>query len=242
MREIVVILFLIWVNGAVFGQATFNDLQCKLYQSYVDDEMDQWPGLIEQLEILGDSSAQAQKEILLARYGLIGFYLGNERRQEARDELKLAFDQLERLKVQFPGEAAFYCLDACLHAYQIALSMVQAPIYYARHQAAIRKAEELNKQEPLLSFEKANMLFYKPRLLGGNKQEAILLYQDALERMGQQRYSGCSWFYMMVELFLLKAYFETDNGTAFDNLLAHLRDNHGELTWLNKFLDSWVVE
>jgi len=242
VRKMLIVLFLTCLNSAVYSQTAFGDFQCELYQTYIDDQMDKWPGLIGQLEALDDSSAQAQKEILLARYGLIGFYLGNERKQEARDELSLAFDQLERVKARFPDDAAFYSMDACLHAYQIALSMVQAPIYYARHQAAIRKAEELNKSEPLLSFAKANMLFYKPRLLGGNKEEAILLYQETLELAGKQRYSECSWFKMMVELFLLKAYYETDNEKAFESLLADLRESHGELSWVNKFLNSRVVE
>jgi len=242
MRWIMIILFLIATNAGIFAQSKLVNLQCELYRMYIDDRMDQWPRLIEQLEALGDSSVSAQKEILLARYGLIGYYLGNERKDEARDELALAFEQVERAKVKYPQEAAFYCIDACLHAYQIALSMVQAPVYYARHQAALRKAEELDESEPLLSLEQANMLFYKPRLLGGNKKEAIQLYQKTLELMGQQKCPDCCWFKMMVELFLLKAYYETDDEKAFDTLLASLHKNHGELSWINKFLDSQVID
>ncbi|WP_163709935.1 hypothetical protein [Mangrovibacterium lignilyticum] len=242
MRLLLIILLNFCFLFEVLGQPNQADLECRLYQTYVNDEMQRWPAIIQEMESMKDSSVVWQKEILLARYGVAGFYLGNRLEDEARDELEKAFVQLEKLRTKYPDVAAFYCLDACFHSYQIALSMVQAPILYPKHQSAIRKAQKLSEDEPLLWFEKANMLFYKPRLLGRDKEKAIEYYQKSLELLHRQEVGDCDWFEMMVQLFLLKAYFENEDEVQFHSLLAKLRVEHGELSWIRKFLDSRVVD
>jgi hypothetical protein len=51
----------------------------------------------------------------------------------------------------------------------------------------MRKAERLSETEPLLAFEQANMYFYKPRFLGGNKRKAIEKYQLSLSQLSSEK-------------------------------------------------------
>lgn len=242
MRTAFLVGLLVLFVMSGFSQIEADSIRCELYRSYVDDRMEQWPDLIRKMKELPDSSAAWQKEILLARYGLSGYYLGNKRKEDARNEIDRALNEIEQAQERFPAEASFFCLEASFHSLQIALSVVKAPFYYPRHQAAINRAQNLAETEPLLLFEQANLLFHMPRMFGGSKKGAVKLYQQSRTLLDGECKDRCCWFPLMVDLFLLKAYRELDDEESFQELLDAIRIEHGELHWLSRFLESSVVD
>jgi len=242
MKRTFLVIGFILVVISVFSQTLADSIRCALYESYVDDRMEDWPALIGQMKELPDSTALWQQEIFLAHYGLAGYYLGNDRKEEAKDEIDRALHEIEQAQARFPKVSSFYCLEASFHSLQIALSLVKAPFFYARHEAAMKRAQEFASSEPLLLFEQANMLFHMPRLFGGNKREAVQLYLHSKRLLKNKYLHSCDWFPLMIDVFLLKAYKEIGDEENFHKTDEAIRSEHGELKWLSRFLASSFVE
>lgn len=241
MKLLFAFLLSLLLAGHVLAAGEKNELRCALYTAYLNDDMPQWTALIHRMELLPDSSAAWEQEILLAHYGLAGYYLGNKLKKEAKAEVEIALAKLEKIQERYPDEASFFCMDACFSSLQMGISRIQAPVLYTGHQANLKRAEEINPEDVLLSFERANMLFHLPGLLGGDKDEAIVLYKETLARIERQPEFKCDWFHLMVQLFLLKAFRVTKEEPNYQELLQQIEQEHGKLDWLQRFLDSDVT-
>ncbi|PTN07385.1 hypothetical protein [Mangrovibacterium marinum] len=227
---------LLLVAASGWAQVTADSIRCRLYHSYVNDRMEQWPALIRTMKSRPDTSASWQQEIALARYGLAGYYVGNNRAADAELEITKALAELELAQTIYPNEAGFWGLEAGFRALQIRMFPMKTPFFYAAHQAAMNKAQEREADDPFFRFEQGMMLLHKPRLLGGDKRKALELFEQSRAMLKAQPFSTCCWFGLMVDLFRLKAYDRLNDEEAYQALYDAITREHGSLTWLPRFL------
>ena len=240
-REKVFIGLFLLLNGFTAHAQLLNDFRCALKESYINGNMDDWPQRIQKLEAQSDGSFEWQFEILKARYGLIGYYLGKGERNLARELLDKSQNYLDTLMILHPNSANLYGVQTGFYGFHIALSILRAPAMLPKMKRSLRKAFELNAIEPHAWLEKGNLAYNKPAAFGGDKKEAIKSYQKTLALLQQERNSSCDWMIIMLQVFLVKAYYQTNQVEAYQIAKLQLEKEYGKMNWIGEFLNATIV-
>lgn len=187
-----VLLILFCVEISVFGQ-TKNDLNCRFNQLYLAGDMQTWAILVDSLQ---KSSLNSNDDdiLLSAEYGLIGFYMGQNRKKEAAVVLDRFDKHLDETLKSQPQNANYHAFKAAAYGFKIGLSPWKAPFISFHHQYRVDKALEFRKDEFLPIIEQANSYYFRPSLFGGNKQKALVEYKKANLILQQQKV--CNWSYL----------------------------------------------
>ncbi|MGQ7868159.1 hypothetical protein [Sunxiuqinia sp. sy24] len=230
---------LLSLNLLVSGQ-NLEAYQCRFFNSYLAGDMSNWMSWIEEIEHSHPDEQEWGILALQARYGLIGYYFGTDQKEKIKAVLREGESQLEDWREQAPGDARLLSLQASFDAFKIGLAMYKAPFLGPKAVGAIQKALKLNSKEPMAWLEEGNALYNRPALFGGDKKLALVSYQRALELFDQSD-QQCNYLKVLVEVFIMKGYYETDQQSLYQNTRQHLQQQYGELPWLDDFLPSKVV-
>ena len=82
----------------VLATSVFASNKEKIYQAYISDRMEQWKTGIDRLEEHKTKNADYLIELVNYQYGYIGYSLGANNKDEAKNYLNLAENNLEILE------------------------------------------------------------------------------------------------------------------------------------------------
>jgi tetratricopeptide (TPR) repeat protein len=192
------------------GNASFQNL---IYQSYVDGEMSLWESTLSSMEFeyKRNPSDGLLYDILLAQYGLTGYYLGNDDNASGGQLMERAAPYLEMMedKSRYTAEAKLF--KAAFYAFRIGMRPWLAVRLGPQSERLINDAIEIKPQYPRGWTEKGNMMYYAPAVFGGSKTKAIEHYKHAIKLMEADMQNHHRWLYLSTLVSLAQAYEETGN-------------------------------
>lgn len=241
-NEKLLIVILFGLSVVSMQAQSLNDYQCALKKSYIKGNLDDWPERIENMEEHSDGSFDWQFEILEARYGLIGYYLGKGERELAHKYLDDSQNFLDSLMEEFPNSSKLYSVQAGFYGFRIALSLIKAPVLLPKLKRSLTKALELNTNEAQAWMERGNLAYNRPAAFGGDKVEAIKNYQKALSLFQQGKNNSCNWMMIMIQVFLVKAYYQTNQKQAYHSARLQLEKKYGAMNWIDHFMNAKIVD
>lgn len=242
MREKLLLVVLLWLISCSTQGQSLNEFECALKESYIKGNLEDWPQRIQNMEKQSDGSFGWQFEILEARYGLVGCYLGKGERKKAREYLDDSQDYLDSMMVLYPNSAKLYSVKTGFYGFHIALSMFRAPVLLPKIKRSLKRAFELDPNEPRAWLEKGNLAYNRPVAFGGDKLDAIRSYHKTLELLKQEKNSSCDWMTVMVQVFLIKAYYQTNQKHAYQMARLELQKTYGKMSWVSDFMKASIVD
>ncbi|MFP4690820.1 MAG: hypothetical protein ACLFMU_02805 [Bacteroidales bacterium] len=190
------------------GRTAFQNM---IYRAYVHDRMSLWENTLQTMEFeyRQQPCHGLLYDILLARYGLIGYYLGTEKEEQAEAMLDQAEDYLDILSDNrsFIAEAKLF--EAAFYGFRIGLQPWRGIQLGPRSSRLIDEALDINPSYPRGHIEKGNLLYYAPGVFGGSKSKAIDHYQQAIELMEANMKNNHRWLYLSTLVSLAEAHKET---------------------------------
>ena len=147
------------------------------------NQMNEWKSIIDSLEQNKTGDAAYLSELVNYQYGYIGYCLGMDKENEAKDYLKLAEKNLEILEEKNFNPALTNSYKAAFWGFKIDIQPIKAPIYGRRCINRVNEALELNNQLPFAHVQYGNAYFYMPAVFGGSKQVAIEHFLLAIKQM-----------------------------------------------------------
>lgn len=185
--------------------------QDAIYEAYILNQMPQWERSLQEMEIrYRTHPGQALLvDILLAQYGLTGYYLGVEQKDKAAYQLDRAMERLERMGKEGGQEALVYALSSAFTAFRIGLRPIRAMQLGPRSYRLLEQALEADPLHPQVWIEKGNSAFFTPSMFGGNKQEAIEHYKKAISLLESGMPNNYRWLYLSTLVSLANAYEQT---------------------------------
>ncbi len=204
--------------GLTDGNRAFQDL---IYQAYVEDRIPLWESTLRtmQFEYSQNPEGALLYDILLAQYGLIGYYLGNGRKKEGEALLERAEDYVQLLEDIEGYEASAKLFRASFKAYHITLRPWRSIQLGIRSERLINEAMALDEEYPRGYLEKGNMLFFAPSIFGGSKKKSIEYYAKAVTLFEKDLKNNHRWLYLSTLVSLANGYKETgDLASAIDAL------------------------
>lgn len=150
-------------------------------------------------------------DILLAQYGLIGYYIGTGQNAKGAACLDKAEENLKRLSSDREFQTTSLVFESAFLAFRISLRPVRAVQLGPRSYKRIDEAMEKDPTYPRVWIEKGNGAFYTPPVFGGNKADAIGYYQKAIDLLEKKMPNNHRWLYLSTLVALANAYEKTGN-------------------------------
>ncbi|TVQ86706.1 MAG: tetratricopeptide repeat protein [Bacteroidetes bacterium] len=232
----ILFIFLVFYfhNAHAAVQDKQKELQDRIYNSFVEGNLNSWELTITEMENLYRTNPRPDflYDLLLARYGFIAANLGEGEKSKARAHLDKAEEELERLFVYTIHKSNAYALQGAFLGFRISLRPLSAIRLGPRSYRAIDNALEADENNPAAWMEKGNTRFYTPSTFGGSKEEARDAYKKAVELFEKNLQNNQRWLYLNSLIGLAKSYQYTDqNALAIATFEKALRFEPG-LTWV----------
>ena len=215
--------------------------QCAFFESYRAGSMEPWPALIAEMEKVKSNDLEWQTERIKAMYGLVGYQIGANQKDQAKIYVDKASDCLDDLIEKYPKNARLYSLSGAFYGFKIALAFYKAPFYGPKSLSNISQSIELDPLEPMGYIEKGNSLLYRPAAFGGDKMEALTLYRKALRLMEKQNDLSCNWQHMLLRAFILKTLYETNQEAEADAFMKAMEKDYGSMSWIKSFVGAELM-
>ncbi len=229
-------------QGQAEGHAGEN-FQNLIYRAYRDNRMPLWESTLETMrfEYSQRPDGALLYDILLAQYGLIGYYLGHDKREQGVAQLERAEKYLEKLDKLPSHEVSAMLFRASFNAYHITLRPWRGIQLGPATGRLIDRALEMDPNNPRAHIEKGNMLFFAPAILGGSKTESIRYYSRAIELYEDSLPNNHRWLYLATLVSLANAYEKTgDTGSAVATLEKALEFEPGFLWVRDELLPAFL--
>lgn len=240
MKRIILILLLFTLIPFANGQEP-DDYNKRLYLSYINDEMFLWKGIIAEmnLEYEKEGNQELLYDLCFTYYGFIGYLISQEEDKAAKSALKTARERTDELDIALNGRHDVLALQGAMIGYRLVLnkftSMFQGPKALKYIKTAYESADTCFN----CNMEMGNMKFYTPKFLGGDKTEAILYYEKAVEILETSKLkTDRNWIYMNTVLLLANAYNEEGREELACNLYKQILEYEPEADWVRKDLYS----
>ena len=186
-------------------------LQNMIYKAYVDSDMSIWERAFVDLEQAYEKSPSDELlyDVLLAQYGLIGYYLAIDDNRRGRAKLEKAREYLEILHKAKGYEAEAMLFQAAFNAFRISLRPWVGVNLGPQSERLINDAIRMKPSYPRAWVEKGNLLYFAPAIFGGSKLKAIDHYKEAIRLMETNMQNNHRWLYLSTLVGLARAYENT---------------------------------
>jgi len=244
-NRIKLVLIVLMIYTILPAKAQKKDLayyQCAFFESYRLGNMAPWPGLIAEMEKVKSADLAWQTEIVKAMYGLVGYQIGAGKKDLAKTYVEKADVYLDKLLDEHPRNAQLYSLSGAFYGYKISFAFYKAPFFGPKSLSHIDKAILFDQLEPMGYIEKGNSLMYRPAAFGGDKMEALIAYRKALKLMVDRNNDQCSWQKMLLQAFILKALYETDQTAEANKLMLQMQKDYGSMNWIKQFVGAEYMD
>ena len=204
-------MLLLVVSHLVSGQPAraggMEAMQNNIYKAYVLSDMSLWEKTLEEMQSMYNRipSNALLYDILLAQYGLIGYYLATDQKSKARQQLDLADGYADRLSGVPAYQPAAWVFQAAFLAFHINLRPLQAVRLGPRSYRLIDQALEADPGYARVWIEKGNAAFYTPPVFGGDRPGSVGYYQEAIRLFEADLPNNHRWLYLSALVSLANA-------------------------------------
>lgn len=208
------IFFLITQNVSVKASSlsAIESLQNNIYKAYITGDMSLWERTLSEMETMyaRRPTNALLYDILLAQYGIIGYYLGVDQKDRASFHLDRAWQNLDRLSKSQHYRTASLVFESSFLAFRIALRPLRAVQLGPRSYRVLDQALEADPSYARVWIEKGNAAFYTPPMFGGNRLEALDHYRKAISMFERNLPNNHRWLYLSTLMALANAYKSND--------------------------------
>ncbi len=205
-------------------------------KAFLSGNMDDWKGAVTKMKLSYEK--QPNDTLLLhytlAEYGMTGYLIGNDFKEEGRIHLDKCRSLAEELlSGNFTKEA--YAISAGLYGYEIGLKPFKAPSFGRKSQNNIDKSMAISSENPLAWMEKGNAYYHMPGIFGGSYEKAINYYSKALEQFEDGDVYPV-WLKTNTRIWLGKAYAEDGNDNKARETYLLILESYPDFHWVKNDL------
>lgn len=208
-KSVWIILFLSFLNSTVLFSQSSN--QSIIYQAYISGKMDKWASVITSAEKEKSPGIEKKLELISYYYGYTGYLIGTKKTDTAERYIDKAEKLINEVLRKSPANATAFAYKGSFTGFRIGISKFKAISLGPESNASIEKALKIDPDNVQAIVDKGNSLFHTPKLFGGDKKEAVRLFQKAATILEKNAAAKNNWFYLNVLTLIARAYEQTGN-------------------------------
>ena len=215
----------------------FASPKTEIYKAYIGNRMDRWQNIIDKMEQEKVNEKDFLSQLVNYQYGYIGWCIGNNKNEPAKEYLGKAEWNLKLLSKADANPSVIHAYESAFYGFKIGLSRIRAPFYGPRSIKHAQQAIELDKNNPLGYIQYGNSQFYMPAIFGGSKQEAINHFQKAQELMEQDT-EGIEndWNYLSLLTLIARSFEEMGQYEQAQEYYEKILNVEPEFSWVKNEL------
>ncbi len=206
-------LLLIFFSSTVLAgsieKSSYNKL---IYKAFITRDMTKWAELIRTIETTNDLKTVDKKlELINYYYGYIGYLMGKKQYETAEKLIDKGDKIIKEVLQLSPKNATAYSFKGAYLGFRIGICHYKALFYESDSRSNVNKALELDPDNAQGLIDKGNMLYYAPRIFGGDKPLALKYFLKGAAVMEKNKDTSENWTYLNLLTIIASAYEKTDN-------------------------------
>ncbi len=234
MRIWLISLFLICTATISIGQNAYRE---PIYLAYVQGDMSRWEAIIRLMEERSDDfSDEERKELISYYYGYISFLLETDQKDKVQDYIIKGEKHLNALLKSAPNDVTALAYKGSFIGFRIGTNKFKALTLGKESISYINRAYKLDSQNVQAILDKGNLLYHMPGMFGGDKKEAVRLYEKAVLRMEKHQNLKQNWLYLNVLTTIARHYEEEKQWQKAVLIYEKILQQEPEFTWVKDTL------
>ena len=144
------------------------------------------------------------EELVHCYYALASSLIAKKKKTEAEKVIDLGESLVDKLLANNPNNALALCYKGDFLGYRIGMNKLKAVTLGSKSRSCVEKALKLAPNNPQILFDYGNLLYYPPKMFGGNKAQALKYYQKAISIYEKQNKTTNNWIYL--QLFVVQGH------------------------------------
>lgn len=200
---LILFLVLISVQSNVCAQSVYK---LQIYNAYINGDMNKWATIIHNFEKESPSTIERKLELLSYYYGYIGYLIGAKKNDTAQKFIVKGEKLIADVIKMSPNNATAYAFKGSFLGFRIGMSKFKALSLGQESIESIEKAYKLDPKNIQAVVDRANALYHTPRLFGGDKKEALRLFQEGVTLIETSKSAQNNWLYLNLLTSIAQAY------------------------------------
>lgn len=186
-------------SGMIFGQSA---LQKELYQAFLHNDIAKWENATLNYERKADLNKTSDLlQLIHCYYGYVSVLIDKKQEKKASENIKKAETYINKVLKTEPSNALATNYKGIFMSYAVSMNKVKATTLGKQILTQLDKAYKLDPNNIQILFDKGNSLYYRPKMLGGDKKKALKYFQKAISIIEKQKNTNQNWLYVQM-LFL----------------------------------------
>jgi len=177
------------------------------YDAFVQHDMDRWLLLMTMIENMESPTLDEQLELIRYYYGYSAYQIGMKKNKIAKVYVKKGDELISRLLKQHPENATILAFKGTFTGFKVVLNKIKIITMGPESIRYVNRAYKADPENLQAITDKANLLYFTPRIFGGNKKESLGLFEKAIAKIESNNDTKENWFYLSL-LILLSAHYE----------------------------------
>lgn len=225
--SLVLLFMLIFCN--IHGQDSHKKI---IYEAFISGKMKNWKKEIDTMEQKSKKSNDFILELVNFQIGYVGWCIGQEKKEEAKEYIKLATNHLNALKKSKYKISYVKSYEGAIDGLRIGLNIMLAPFIGPRILDKAKAAVLLNPQNPHGYILIANSKYYMWAMMGGSKEKALKYYHKAESMMESENLVQDNWNYLSLLTMIAHAYVETQDYIKADEYYQKILKVEPNYNWV----------
>ena len=225
-----VTLILLSLTTTAFSESPYKK---PIYAAFITHDMAKWDNTIRAIEASNSANTVDQKlELINDYYGYIGWLIGQKQYAKAEKLIPKGERLVNQVLGMSPKNATAYSFKGSFTGFKIAIDKCKAIFLESESKNCINKALELDPENIQALIDKGNILFYAPRIFGGNKKEALSYFLKAERLMERNKETYQNWIYLNLLTIIATSYEKTNNMEDAKLVYEKILRNEPDIKWV----------
>jgi hypothetical protein len=179
----------------------------EIYSAYIKNDMQKWKSVMDRMSSAKSKDPDFLLELINYQYGYIAWCIGNNRNEEALQNLDMAEQNITLLPLDDHSQSFACAYRSAFYGYRMGINRLLVTILGLKSVNYAKRAIILDRKNPLAYIQYANIDFYMPSIFGGSKALALKNYLMAKEIMENDRQELVeNWNYLSLLSVIMQTY------------------------------------
>ena len=230
LNKLFATLILLTLATAAYSESTYNK---SIYAAFITHDMAKWEKVIRTIEGTKATNTVDQKlELINYYYGYIGWLIGQKKFASAEKLIPKGEKLINQVLSVSPKNATAYSFKGSFIGFKIGIDKCKAIYLGSDSKNSINKAMQLDPQNVQAIIDKGNLLYYSPRLFGGDKKEALTYFLKGVKLMERNKETYQNWVYLNLLTMIASVYEKTNKLGDAKLTYEKIMRNEPDIKWV----------
>jgi len=234
LKIFIITLVMLTFTSELFAASPYEN---NIYAAFITRDMNKWSSIIQSIEKSGNTNSISQKlDLINYYYGYIGYLIGQKQFDPAAKLIAKGQKLIKEVLHDAPNNATAYSFKGSFIGFEIGIDKYKAVYLGSESNYYVNKALGLDSQNIQALIDKGNILYYSPRLLGGDKAKALVYFIKGARIIEKNKETYHNWVYLNLLSIIASAYEKTDNLEEAKLTYEKIIRNESGIKWVTKDL------